>query len=846
MEPYHDDAYRLLLEELPDAFAHHQLIEDARGQAVDYRFLHVNKAFEKMTGLSKDRVLGKRVTEVLPSITSANFDWIDHYAGVARTGESVTIEEYSEPLGRWYEVKAFSIEEGYFSTLFRDITATKEMEKELIQSEEKYRSLIDQSLEMLFLHDLEGAIVEVNREAVRSTGYTEEELLTMNVFDLHTDTSRQEEIKGQWKRWAVGEEPVIIEDYHVHAGGVITPVEIATGKVSIAGEEYILALVRDTTHRQEAEKRLEEWQKLMQYIIRHDPNAIAVHDRDLKYIYVSDRYLQDYNVRRKDVIGKHHYEIFPDIPQEWREVHQRALAGEVITSEEDCFVRSDGSAEYTRWQCRPWYQGDGSIGGIILYTEVITRRKKTEKALQEAEEKYRALVHHSQALIYTISLQGKMTFASPSLKTLLGYEPEEIMDVHVSKFIHPQDVQIYQECIEKTVKTKSRQRGVDYRALHKDGSIRWHRSVLTPVFDSEENLTLLVGNALDFTERKAMEDKLRYMSFHDTLTGLYNRNYLEEEIENVQGKELFPLSIIMVDVNGLKLVNDTYGSVWGDEMLRNTAWILRQSCRKQDIIARWGGDEFIIVLPETTENEGNEMVKAILQNCRGVEVKDIPLSLSLGLSCMETEGKDLTTYVKEAEDIMNQHKLTELRSAKSATLEALLKTLAEKSFETEAHTRRMQELALKVGLKMGLPESELSRLHLLITLHDIGKINISEAILTKTSSLNQKEWEIIKEHPEIGYRIAQATPEFAHVAEEILSHHERYDGTGYPRGLQGKAIPLLARITTVVDAYEVMSNGRPYKTPMSKEEIVSEFRRCAGKQFDPKLVDIFIPMLNAE
>ncbi|MGM0653479.1 MAG: HD-GYP domain-containing protein, partial [Bacillota bacterium] len=154
--------------------------------------------------------------------------------------------------------------------------------------------------------------------------------------------------------------------------------------------------------------------------------------------------------------------------------------------------------------------------------------------------------------------------------------------------------------------------------------------------------------------------------------------------------------------------------------------------------------------------------------------------------------------------------------------------------------------AIKIGEKLGLPETELNRLKLLVMLHDIGKINIPREILTKEGSLSPEEWKLVKQHPETGYRIAHTTEEFAHVAEDILAHHERWDGTGYPNGLKKEKIPLLARITAVADAYEVMTNGRPYKEPMTKEEIVKEVKRCAGKQFDPELVEIFLSILGTE
>lgn len=185
-------------------------------------------------------------------------------------------------------------------------------------------------------------------------------------------------------------------------------------------------------------------------------------------------------------------------------------------------------------------------------------------------------------------------------------------------------------------------------------------------------------------------------------------------------------------------------------------------------------------------------------------------------------------------------------STRSIVLDTFLKVLEEKSFETKAHTQQMQDVALKIGRIIGLPEVELNRLRLLITLHDIGKINISEEILKKKEGLSDSEWEVVKKHPEVGYRIVLAAEEFAHVANDILAHHEYWDGGGYPQGLRGEEIPLLARIVAVADAYEVMANGRPYKEPLSREQIIEEFKKHSGRQFDPELVEVFLKILEAD
>ncbi len=354
-------------------------------------------------------------------------------------------------------------------------------------------------------------------------------------------------------------------------------------------------------------------------------------------------------------------------------------------------------------------------------------------------------------------------------------------------------------------------------------------------------ISQLIASAIN---RNIAEERIHHLSFHDSLTNLYNRSYLEQEMKRLETPRQLPISLIMADLNGLKLINDTYGHEKGDGVLIKAALVLKDSCRQEDIVARWGGDEFVILLPQTSLEDALLMCRRIKVQSQNSYTEELPLSMALGAAVKTTETETLTDTLREAEDNMYKHKLTESRSTKNTLLQALLKTLAEKSFETEAHTRRMQQVAQMIGERLNLTDTELARLKLLITLHDIGKINIAEEILTKEGSLTEEEWEAIRRHPEIGFRIARATEEFAHVAEDIYAHHERWDGFGYPRGLKGDDIPLLARITAIADAYEVMSYGRPYKEKMIRKEIQAELARCSGHQFDPELIKVFLPLLE--
>lgn len=365
--------------------------------------------------------------------------------------------------------------------------------------------------------------------------------------------------------------------------------------------------------------------------------------------------------------------------------------------------------------------------------------------------------------------------------------------------------------------------------------------------EAEVSLLKVLAELLTNIElRRRKDEEIRYMSFHDRLTGLYNRAFLEEEMQRLDTDRQLPLSIIMADLNGLKLVNDAYGHNVGDEMLICTARVLKDSSRKEDIVARWGGDEFVLILPQTPAEEAQKICNRIYENALHECVNDIVISMALGVASKRNREEDIYEVFKEAENQMYKHKLIESRSNRSVLLKTLLKTLKEKSNETEEHALRMQEMALKIGKRLNLPGTELDRLNLLVSLHDLGKIVISEDILKKEESLTEEEWEIIKKHTITGFRIARSTEEFAHVAEDILAHHEHWDGSGYPDGLQGEDIPLLARIVALVDAYDVITHGRPYKKALFPREAAEEIRRCAGSQFDPKVVEVFLSLLEEE
>ncbi len=280
-----NNRYYVPIDLLPDAFAYHRIITDDQGKPLDYVFLDVNPAFEKMTGLKKENVIGKAVTEVLPSIKSSQYDWINAYGRVALGEESLHFEQYSEPLGRWYKVTAYSDNPGYFGTIFQDVTEKKETEKSLIENREKYRTIFDQSLVGLYLHDLQGNIIDVNQMGCQQLGYSRVELLELTVFDLHpksidTVNLPRKEILNLWAKWDEGQR-MTIEAEHQRKDGTILPVQISTGKMRYENKTLMLAIVQDITERKLAEEELEKLNRELEQRVRSRTSELEQVNKEL-------------------------------------------------------------------------------------------------------------------------------------------------------------------------------------------------------------------------------------------------------------------------------------------------------------------------------------------------------------------------------------------------------------------------------------------------------------------------------------------------------------------------------------------------------------------------------------
>jgi diguanylate cyclase (GGDEF)-like protein len=306
--------------------------------------------------------------------------------------------------------------------------------------------------------------------------------------------------------------------------------------------------------------------------------------------------------------------------------------------------------------------------------------------------------------------------------------------------------------------------------------------------------------------------------------------------------------MISCDLDGLKIVNDTMGHNYGDKLLILCSALIKDALREGDTLARIGGDEFAAILPNTDFSTGEKIVNRIYEKISkyNQEHKDLIISISIGISTTLDEAKSLEKVLKDADDKMYHEKLIQKRSSRSQIINSLMAALAEKDFITEGHSQRLSYFTEKMARKLGLPNDVITNLNLLAQVHDLGKVGIPEQILLKPGKLEEDEWEIMRQHSEKGFRIAITSPDLSQIADLILKHHEKWDGTGYPLGVKGEEIPIECRILAIVDAYDAMTNDRPYSKARDEEEALNEISMCSGTQFDPYLTKIFLEIVKNE
>ena len=479
-----------------------------------------------------------------------------------------------------------------------------------------------------------------------------------------------------------------------------------------------------------------------------------------------------------------------------------------------------------------------AVNARLAQTEIYFSDLLENKLLLEKSQKRNAaIINVLPDIIFMYDSKGVFIDYQTNDEAGLVLSKDLFIGKNISEVMPPDISEKAIMSITKTIATGQLQK-FEYN-INIDGAERTYEARMVKSNDNE-----VLAISRDITSEKQEQEYILKLTYKDQLTGLYNRRYYEEQIEKLSGSEFLPLAIMMVDVNGLKLTNDAFGHHIGDELLKKVAKNLISCDSKGGFACRVGGDEFLMVFPNTDEKEAEYLVDKLYELVSAEKLENIVISISAGWQVRTDVSQSIRDTLIKAENHMLRKKIVESQSMRNQTVNIIMQTLSEKNEREKRHSGEVAKWAKEIGVAMGLSVQKVKEIELAGLLHDIGKIAIKEDILNKPGKLTEEEYDEIKRHPESGYHILKSVDEYSSLAQCVLEHHERFDGKGYPKGIKGSQISLIARIIAVADAFEAMIAQRPYRKSLTEEMAIEEIKKNANTQFDPEVVTAFLKIFD--
>ncbi|MGI5971482.1 MAG: PAS domain S-box protein [Oscillospiraceae bacterium] len=882
---------------MPNSFVQKDVIEDktfrfffdnsAAGQVITFPSSEIlaNKAFLKMLGYTKKELEGKKWKDIFdPEDFITAQKRLDQILLKGKGADHAIYRFIKKDNTRiWVDVHTNLYLDGrgpadiMMSTII-DITQRVRAELELKKSRELYTTFINSTRDMIYLKDENFRHLISNKALADFFGVETHDIIQKTDYELgapeYAELCRKTDIEALNSSGPA----LFIEDYN---GRVLEarkfPVSLGEGKTGVGA--YIRDITKERMQQEKLDKLSDTNRIIAECMMRpfvntqeHLDYALneAVRLTESKYGFI---YLYDEG-RTEFIINSWSSEVLCDCsvaPQQAGfQLHSTGIWGEVVRQRRPIIVNDfeapnrlkrgypQGHVIISKFMSVPLYDNGKIVAAIGLanknsdYTEddihfvtilmagVWNTVKKREKE-RETEillERTQAMFNHHEAPMLLIEPNsGRIIDANAAAVNFHGYSKEELLSMYL------QDINILSnDELTRQRQLTSKKEQIYFTLPHrlKSGEIRIVDVYSSPIEYNNERLVFSI--IIDVTKREEAKKQIEYLAYHDYLTGLYNRRYFDEAYLKLMGKESFPLAIILGDINGLKLINDSFGHSEGDKAIRAVAERIKECLTGDEILARIGGDEFALITIGKDRNKLKELMYNIEEYVNNQNKnRDRPFAtVSFGYSIQRSEDDGMDALLKEAEAFMYSRKYYDSRSVRSRTVSVIMNTLFEKSAREESHSKRVGRICELIALKLQLDQQYINKIRVAGFLHDIGKIGISEEILNKSGKLDNSEWEIMKRHSEKGARILENSVEYRDIAEIVLFHHEHFDGSGYPKGLKGKEIPIESRIIAVADTYDAMTNERPYRKILSKEDAIRELKSCSGSQLDPEIVRLFI------
>jgi diguanylate cyclase (GGDEF)-like protein/PAS domain S-box-containing protein len=717
----------------------------------------------------------------------------------------------------------------------------KKTEEELLLYISRLESTLDNLPFEVWFKDVNCNYLIVNKSIEDYFGKTKDEIIGKNNFELYPEEaakifneSDRAALEGaELKFFELDFDNKVFEEYK-------KPVRDEAGKIT-----GITGFSRNITQRKKAIDSLTRSEQNKTELLSNMPGVAfrCNNDEDYTVTFISDSCLGLTGYTSEELLS-----FNPSYNELIHPEYRKALKTKWDAEDDENTISTDeypirtklGETKWVMEQSQRSYDENHQVIGAEGFITDITGRKLAERALKRSEERFRTMFDEAPLGMAIIdATNGEIYQVNARYAEVIGRTKRELVSSNIKDYSDPVEIDTYRNKI-KQILTHQISVFSQYQQIIKpDGSAIWVNITVAPLnFDEEYSNPRLLCMLEDVTDRRNAEEEILYLSYYDQLTGIYNRRFYAEELRRVDTERNLPITLVMADVNGLKLTNDAFGHHAGDKLLKHIADMIRKQCRADDIFARIGGDEFILLLPQTDSDQAAKLVERITAAIANEDdYYPVACSVSFGWDTKKEPAEDINKIYTSAEDRMYRRKLTESATMRNDTIKLILRMLAQKYPREEQHSKRVSKLCAEIAEALGMRSDSINELRLAGYMHNIGYIGLREELVNKAGSYTDAERFEMERHPEIAYQLLRSAGKYSAIANYILYHHERPDGRGYPSRAAAADIPVEARIIAVADAFDAMTNDRQYGKKMTASEALKEIKKNAGTQFDSEIAE---------
>ena len=706
-------------------------------------------------------------------------------------------------------------------------------------TDKDYRKLFDKNQNVLLLIDYAtGDILYANKQACEFYGYPFEKITNMSIHDINVLS--EEEIKSEMES-AFAEKRNYFNFIHRKKNGEKVHVEVNSTPVHIDDKDLLFSIITPSDIRNKN-------QFLITGLFHKSPNAMVILDEENHVMVANKAFTDMFGYTMDEMHGKHLAQfVLPDDQDVLINEDQHSLLKKSINKNEFRKTK-DGDIIRVNIAVSPYVQNNAVYGTLVFYTD-ISEREEARKKIKETRDRLQLILDSAFEAIIGLDLDGKITFCNDSAVSLFGYEhEEELLEADYMKLFHHSYHDSKENIKRKDTFLDDLKQG---KTIHIEKDAIWlkdGRKIDVEFFahpqKSNGDIVGIVVTYMDITERLKYERYIEYLNYHDTLTDLYNRNYFEDKLHDFNHDEsCFPVTIVFGDVNGLKLTNDIFGHKAGDQLIETAGNIMSDVFGDKGIVARVGGDEFAVLLPNMRQDETKKLVTKAKHVFKKKKIIAFKGSMSLGFATQNDIKGSLEVLMEDAEKNMYDDKIQCRSEVDDKLLMDIMQTIYEHNPEEKAHSEETSKLSEKIAEKMNLDKMEVNKIRLAGKYHDIGKVIFNAEMMRIGIPKDQKSINRFKQHAVIGYRILSLFDQTMHFAEDVLAHHERWNGSGYPYGLKGEEIPVGSRIIAVTEAFQRKTSDYSDETDRI-DRVLKEIKKESGKKYDPRIVDVFFEVMR--